>query len=168
MGVFDFVKDAGRKIFGQEDEPQRKPAPAAPGRTVADVHADRNRRLGGEIVRFVEGLGLDVEDLSVRVDGDTAHVKGKVATQDEREKVILAAGNVRGIARVDDKVAVTGGEGGESTMYTVKSGDTLSKIARQHYGDANAYPRIFEANRPLLEDPDEIYPGQVLRIPPKG
>ena len=168
MGVFDFVKDAGKRILGRDDEPQPEATPARPGPTVADVHADRNRRLGGEIVRFVEGLGLPVEDLSVRVEGETAHVKGKVPTQDDREKVILAAGNVHGIARVDDKVAVGGGAGGGSTMYTVKSGDTLSKIARQHYGDANAYHRIFEANRPLLEDPDEIYPGQVLRIPPKS
>ena len=47
------------------------------------------------------------------------------------------------------------------------SGDTLSKIAKQYYGDANAYPRIFEANKPMLSHPDRIYPGQTLRIPPK-
>ena len=51
-------------------------------------------------------------------------------------------------------------------MYEVKSGDTLSKIAREFYGDAMKYPAIFEANKPLLSDPDKIYPGQVLRIPP--
>lgn len=159
MSIFDFVKDAGKKILGMDDDP-------APN--VADEQEDRNRRLGGEILRFVNGLGLKVEDLSVRVDGDTAHVKGKVPTQDDREKVILAAGNVQGIARVDDKVQVTGAAGSASTMYTVKSGDTLSKIAQEHYGDASAYPRIFEANRPLLDDPDKIYPGQTLRIPPKA
>jgi len=54
---------------------------------------------------------------------------------------------------------------GESRFYTVRSGDTLSKIAREFYGDANAYMRIFEANRPMLKDPDAIFPGQKLRIP---
>jgi nucleoid-associated protein YgaU len=53
-----------------------------------------------------------------------------------------------------------------STFYTVESGDTLGKIAAQHYGDASKYPLIFEANRPMLTDPDKIYPGQTLRIPP--
>ena len=53
----------------------------------------------------------------------------------------------------------------ESQMYTVKSGDSLSKIASEVYGDANKYMQIFEANKPMLSDPDKIYPGQVLRIP---
>jgi nucleoid-associated protein YgaU len=56
----------------------------------------------------------------------------------------------------------------EATFYTVKSGDTLSKIAKDQYGNASKYPAIFEANRPMLLDPDKIYPGQVLRIPPEG
>ncbi len=54
-----------------------------------------------------------------------------------------------------------------SVFYTVQSGDTLSKIAKAHYGDANAYHAIFEANKPMLKHPDKIFPGQVLRIPPK-
>ena len=53
-----------------------------------------------------------------------------------------------------------------ATFYTVVSGDSLSKIAKKHYGDASKYPVIFDANRPMLKDPDKIYPGQVLRIPP--
>jgi nucleoid-associated protein YgaU len=52
-----------------------------------------------------------------------------------------------------------------SKTYTVKAGDTLSKIAKQHLGDANAYMKIFEANRDQLSNPDLIKPGQVLRIP---
>ena len=52
-------------------------------------------------------------------------------------------------------------------FYTVRKGDTLSAIAKRHYGDANAYNSIFEANRPMLDHPDRIYPGQVLRIPPR-
>ncbi len=54
----------------------------------------------------------------------------------------------------------------KATFYTVQSGDSLSKIAKAHYGDAMKYPAIFEANKPMLEHPDKIYPGQVLRIPP--
>ncbi|ODS54858.1 MAG: peptidoglycan-binding protein [Acidobacteria bacterium SCN 69-37] len=50
--------------------------------------------------------------------------------------------------------------------YTVKSGDTLSKIAKEFYGDATKYPKIFEANRDQLSDPDKIKVGQVLQIPP--
>ena len=53
----------------------------------------------------------------------------------------------------------------ESKFYTVKSGDNLSKISKEMYGDANQYPKIFEANKPMLKSPDEIFPGQVLRIP---
>ena len=95
--------------------------------------------------------------------GDVASVSGTAATQEVREKVVLAAGNVAGIAQVNDdglEVAQPA-----ATMYTVQSGDSLSKIAKAHYGDAMKYPQIFEANRPMLTDPDLIYPGQVLRIP---
>ena len=86
-------------------------------------------------------------------------------SQEDKEKLVLACGNVRGIAEVDEDLEVEQ-KAPEATMYTVKSGDSLSKIAKQHYGDASKYPRIFEANRPMLSDPDKIYPGQVLRIPP--
>jgi LysM repeat protein len=75
-------------------------------------------------------------------------------------------GNVEGVARVDDRLEVTTPQP-ESRYYTVVRGDTLSKIAKDHYGNANQYPKIFEANKPMLKDPDKIYPGQVLRIPPK-
>ncbi len=81
-----------------------------------------------------------------------------------REKVVLVLGNTAGIAQVDDRLEVERKEP-EAQFYTVKSGDTLSKIAKQYYGNANKYPTIFEANRPMLQNPDKIYPGQVLRIP---
>ena len=85
-------------------------------------------------------------------------------TQADREKVILVLGNTAGIAQVDDRLEVERKEP-EAQFYTVKAGDTLSKIAKQHYGNANKYPTILEANRPMLRNPDQIYPGQVLRIP---
>lgn len=64
-------------------------------------------------------------------------------------------------------IKVTGGSGASTTgkTYTVKAGDTLSKIARQHLGDANAYMKIYEVNRDQLSNPDLIKPGQVLRLP---
>jgi nucleoid-associated protein YgaU len=68
-------------------------------------------------------------------------------------------------------IKVTGGgaaaapAAASARTYTVKSGDTLSAIAKQHLGDANAYMKIYEANRDQLSDPDKIKPGQVLKIP---
>jgi nucleoid-associated protein YgaU len=90
--------------------------------------------------------------------------------------MVLCAGNQYGISKVDCKLTVDAPPQAaaapaapaepESTFYTVQSGDTLGKIAAQQYGDAGKYPVIFEANRPMLTDPDKIYPGQTLRIPP--
>ena len=69
-------------------------------------------------------------------------------------------GDSRIVGQVDDQLSVPA-----LTFYTVKKGDTLSKISKQFYGDANAYKKIFDANRDQLKDPDKIQPGQVLRIP---
>jgi nucleoid-associated protein YgaU len=101
------------------------------------------------------------------VKGDVATVTGKTKSQADREKVVLAVGNTKGIAQVDDQITVET-PAPEATYYTVQRGDTLSKIAREQYGEASKYPAIFEANRPMLKDPDKIYPGQKLRIPPQS
>jgi nucleoid-associated protein YgaU len=114
---------------------------------------------------MVQGLGFEVEDLSIKVDDGVATISGKVNSQSDKEKIVLAVGNTAGIGRVDDRLEIENPEP-EATFYTVKSGDSLSKIAKQHYGNAMKYPVIFEANKPMLTDPDKIYPGQVLRIPP--
>ena len=86
--------------------------------------------------------------------------------QETQEKVILAAGNVEGVSAVDNMMSVEQ-SAPAAQFYTVVKGDTLSKIAKQFYGDANAYMGIFEANKPMLSHPDKIYPGQNLRIPPR-
>jgi nucleoid-associated protein YgaU len=65
------------------------------------------------------------------------------------------------------RLAMSRGSRQPSKFYTVVKGDTLSKIAKEFYGDASKYPVIFEANTPMLKDPDLIYPGQVLRVPPQ-
>jgi nucleoid-associated protein YgaU len=159
MGLFDFVKNAGEKIFGK-DEPE--PAPRTHNVDPATLEKmKRNKALQNLVAK----LGLEVENLKIEVDGDTATVSGLVDDQAEREKVVLAVGNVVGIARVDDRLEAKKKEP-EAQLHTVVSGDTLSKIAKKYYGDAGKYPAIFEANKPMLKDPDKIYPGQVLRIPP--
>jgi len=143
MGLFDFFRrDAGKKLGNAE--------------------ALKAEDIKQEIGR----LGLDAQGLDVAVNGDTVSVSGQAASQEQKEKIVLAAGNVQGVAKVDDQMGVAQAAAPQSQFYTVVSGDTLSKIAKQFYKDANKYPQIFEANRPMLKDPDEIYPGQVLRIPP--
>ena len=68
-------------------------------------------------------------------------------------------------AKSQAAAASAGAGGGAGTTYTVKSGDSLSKIAKQFYGDAGKYQRIFEANRDTLDNPDNIQVGQELVIP---
>ncbi|MEC8883779.1 MAG: peptidoglycan-binding protein LysM, partial [Bacteroidota bacterium] len=109
-------------------------------------------------------LGLEVEGLDIKIDGETATVTGKAKDQATKEKVVLVVGNVDGIAQVDDQMSAEHKEP-EAQFHTVVSGDTLSKIAKKFYGNAMKYPVIFEANKPMLKDPDKIYPGQMLRIP---
>lgn len=112
-------------------------------------------------------LGLKVSDLKVTYDSAiyTATVSGAAADQETKEKVVLAAGNIMNVAKVDDQMTVTSSGGSEAKFHTVEKGDTLSKISKQVYGDANQYNKISEANKPMLKSPDLIYPGQVLRIP---
>jgi nucleoid-associated protein YgaU len=159
MGLIDFVKDAGRKMLGiDDDKPKAKVAtPASP----AEMDGKRAKAL----TAVVRETGIPVNQVSITVNGDLATVRGKVATQAEKEKVALAIGNTFGIARVDDQLQVEKAEP-QATFYTVRKGDTLSAIAKAHYKDGSKYPLIFEANKPMLSDPDKIFPGQVLRIPP--
>lgn len=107
---------------------------------------------------------LHLGDYEIKVNDDAATVLGEAADQETKEKVVLAVGNTHGISTVRDFIRVAKA-GAEAEMYTVQSGDSLSKIAKEVYGDAMKYTVIFEANKPLLTDPDLIYPGQVLRIP---
>jgi nucleoid-associated protein YgaU len=188
MGVFDFVSEAGKKLFsgGRIDE--------------------------SAVLAHLKGLGITVHGLSVVAfqEEKKVTVSGRVETMENREKLIVAAGNVEGVQQVDDRIRVAPFESEaaepapspsgstpdsnldapsesaaaeplpidpeptesakepepESTFYTVQSGDTLSGIAKAQYGSAGLYVKIFEANQPMLTDPNKIYPGQVLRIPP--
>jgi nucleoid-associated protein YgaU len=160
MGLFDFVKDAGSKMFGDSDDDSKG---GVKQRELDEVLADKQK--GQTLTKLVTEMGLGGDDLRVKFRDGMATVTGTVALQENREKVVLLIGNTQGVARVDDRLKVQKAQP-EATLYTVKSGDSLSKIAKAHYGDAMKYLTIFEANRPMLEDPNKIYPGQVLRIPP--
>jgi nucleoid-associated protein YgaU len=161
MGLFTFIKDAGAKIFGGKTSREKK-ADAAAKDAVKEAAEDREaeQQLRATIMR----LDLEVENLGITIKDDMAKVTGKVASQEIREKVILVIGNSAGIATVDDDLEVEV-KAPEAKFHTVERGDTLSKIAKKVYGNAMKYPVIFEANKPMLSDPDKIYPGQVLRIP---
>ncbi len=156
MGLFSFLKSAGEKLFGTK--------PSAVPANVPDAAAiERERRISA-MQSYLTGLGLDIQNIDLDIDGDKVTIYGQAETQADKEKVILALGNVEGVASVDDRISVLVQEP-EAELYEVKSGDSLSKIAKHFYGDAMRYNEIFEANKPMLKHPDKIYPGQTLRIP---
>lgn len=142
MGLWSFVKGAGKKVFGGDDD--------------AEVS-------GAALQDELKDLGLEAEGIDIKVEGDKVRVSGKAPSQEMREKVILAVGNVEGVAAVEDDVE--GGDG-EPRFHTVQTGDTLWAISEKTLGNGAHYEKIFEANKPMLSHPDKIYPGQVLRIPP--
>ena len=92
--------------------------------------------------------------------------KGTTQTQEEANKIWDAIKTIPDWKNeVVADIKATGGSASASETYTVKPGDTLSKIAKEHLGNANAYMQIFEANKDQLKDPDKIQPGQVLKMP---
>ena len=164
MSIVSFLKEAGEKLFGGKSA-QAAPAPSGP--TVAENVATLNKQASDSIAKYIADQGLKVQGLEVAFDGasSTVTVRGQAPDQETREKVLLCCGNVQGVAQVKDEMTVAQSATPPAQFHTVKSGDTLSKIAKDAYGDANAYMKIFEANKPMLKHPDKIYPGQVLRIP---
>ncbi len=141
MGLFDFVKDAGAKIFGKEDKSEK-------------------------IQEMLENeFGDHISQLEVRVEEDVVYLSGVCDTAATKEKAILIAGNVEGVAGVNDDKFLAPQPQQKVTFYTVKSGDSLSKIAKHFYGNAMLYGKIFDANREVIKNPDLIYPGQKIRIP---
>ena len=166
MGLFSFFKNAGKKLFkSKEAEAAEKAAEARKAASDAAAWDEQMRKQKETLLRgILESLDLPNDNLSIFYDDDVVTVSGSVEKQADKEKVILALGNVNGVAYVDDRIEVANPEP-ESAFYTVKKGDSLSKIAKRFYGNAMKYQQIFEANRPMLSDPDKIYPGQNLRIP---
>lgn len=189
MAFWDFVKDAGKSVFGS--------AEAAEAKTPEQQDTERKvKALEAE----VKALGLDFGHVHLTLRGDTVKVESKGADRETMEKLILAVGNIKGIARVEADLpkadvpfgaaaaaepavppaaaapaaaapaaapagAAAAAPADAPIFHTVKKGETLSAIAQHYLGKASLYPKIFEANRPMLSDPDKIYPGQMLRIP---
>ena len=142
MGIFDFLKDAGADLIGL-------------GKNEAE-----------EIESLLKtDLGDSITDLKVSFDDGTATLEGNCDSHATKEKAVLLAGNIKDVGKVNDENLVAPPPLEETEFYTVKSGDSLSKIAKSYYGDAMKYPVIFEANREVIKDPNLIYPGQALRIP---
>ena len=155
MGLLSFIKEAGEKLFGS-------------GEAKAGT-ADANTAAAKAIKDYIGAMKLSADNLEVAFDGSTGTVtvSGQANDQETREKIVLCCGNVAQVDKVVDNMSVKNPLP-EAKFYTVVRGDTLSKIAKEYYGNANAYMKIFEANKPMLTHPDKIYPGQVLRIPPKA
>ncbi|MDX1543123.1 MAG: peptidoglycan-binding protein LysM [Christiangramia sp.] len=164
MGIFSFIKDAGKKVFGLDKARTRE---AGKTSELEKEERKENEKAARKLEQIILDLNLKIENLKINIENDMAVVTGKAMDQATREKIILVVGNSEGIAQVDDRMDVENVEP-EAVFHTVERGDTLSKISKEHYGDPNQYPLIFEANKPMLQDPDKIYPGQVLRIPPLG
>lgn len=144
MGLFKFAKDAGERM-----------GDAFTDNWLTNIFKGKDDD---------EHNRVDAGKVTAEQKGERVILKGTARTQAEAEKMIIAAGNRKGVSEVESHIEVEQ-KAPESRFYEVKSGDTLSKIAKSEYGDAMKYPVIFDANRPLLSDPDKIYPGQVLRIP---
>jgi nucleoid-associated protein YgaU len=171
MSIISFIQDAGERLFNREKPaPDIRPLPpksaSTPAATTKKDPDALDRAAADAIRKYLGSKGLATDKLDVQYDGatTTVTVSGNVPDQETREKIVLLAGNVANVHHVNDQLSVANG-GTASEYYVVKSGDTLSKIAEQHYGSANKYSAIFEANKPMLSDPDKIYPGQTLRIP---
>lgn len=145
MGLFDFAKDVGRKIFDTDAEAADKI------RDLVDL------RLAG------------IDNLDVKYDDGVATLRGDCPDESTRNRAVLIAGDVQGVERVvaDDLnfPEPPPEEKQKFEIYEISSGDTLSAIAKKYYGNASKYTRIHEANKDLIPDPNKIYPGQKIQIP---
>ena len=157
MSLFSFIKEAGEKLFGGKE---------AQAATVANDQEALNAKAASAIENYINVQNLGVSNPKVSYDAALGKVTvtGEAPTQAIKEKVTLCCGNVSSVTSVDNQMTVLNPEP-EAQYHDVVRGDTLSAIAKKYYGDANKYPVIFEANKPMLTHPDKIYPGQKLRIP---
>ena len=141
MGLFDFIKNVGANILGK-------------GNDAEDIKNHLQKDIGDKIT-----------NLNVEFDDGVVTLFGECDSQATKEKAVLIAGNIKGVERVEDVNLIAPPDEEPAEFYTVQRGDSLSKIAKNYYGNAMKYPEIFEANREVIKDPDLIYPGQQLRIP---
>jgi nucleoid-associated protein YgaU len=160
MGILSFIKGAGEKLFGAASTPaQATPAPA-------DSDA-LNKTAGSAILTYIRAQGLDATSRQVTYDGTThtVTVSGEAADQPTKDKILVAAGNVQNVDKVDDRLTVTTPAAAPTQFHTVVAGDNLWKIAEKYCGSGAKNEATFQANTPMLKSPDKIYPDQVLVIP---
>ena len=141
MGLFDFVKEIGNKLFNRDAEAAEK------------------------IKQHIEAANPGISGLTVEFNDGVVALSGQAASAEAMEKAVLLAGNVKGVSDVKVDGLQTPPAKEKVEYYIIKKGDTLSAIAKQFYGKANDYPKIFEANREVIKDANLIYPGQKIRIP---
>jgi nucleoid-associated protein YgaU len=141
MGLFDFFKDMGEKIFGSEDEAAEK------------------------IKENIEAANPGIQDLNVAYHDGVVELTGTADSAEAMEKAVLMAGNVKGVSEVKADGVSAPPQPAPVEYYVIQKGDSLSAIAKRYYGNAKDYPRIFDANREVIKNPDLIYPGQKIRIP---
>jgi nucleoid-associated protein YgaU len=141
MGLFDFAADLGKKLFGEDDDPAEK------------------------IKQQIEENNPGIKDLDVGFENGKVVLSGNAESAEAMEKTVLIAGNVKGVSEVAAEALNAPQQQAKVEYYTIESGDTLSAIAKRFLGNASDYPKIFEANREVIKDPNLIYPGQKIRIP---
>ena len=141
MGLFDFFKDMGEKIFGSEEEAAEK------------------------IKENIEAANPGIQDLNVAYHDGVVELTGTADSAEAMEKAVLMAGNVKGVSEVKADGVSAPPQQAQVEYYIIQKGDSLSAIAKRYYGNAKDYPRIFDANREVIKNPDLIYPGQKIRIP---
>ena len=141
MGLFDFAVNMGKKLFGGGDDPAAK------------------------IKQEIEASNPGIQNLNVEFKDGKVSLSGDAASAEAMEKAVLIAGNVQGVGEVNADQVKAPAQSGQVDYYIIQQGDTLSAIAKKFLGNANDYPKIFEANREVIQDPNKIYPGQKIRIP---
>ncbi|MCP4283539.1 MAG: peptidoglycan-binding protein LysM [Gammaproteobacteria bacterium] len=141
MGLFDFVRNVGNKIFNRDEEAAEK------------------------IRQHIEVDNPGIKDMKVAFNDGVVSIAGDAASPAAMEKAVLMAGNIKGVGEVKADEVNVPETGSKAEYYVIKSGDTLSALAKEYYGNAMDYPRIFDANREVIKDPDKIFVGQKIRIP---
>ena len=141
MGLFDFIKEIGHKLFNRDEEAAEK------------------------IKKHIEAMNPGITALGVSYSNGVVSLSGQAASAAAMEKAVLLAGNVQGVSEVNIDSLQAPPVQEKVEYYIIKKGDTLSAIAKQFYGKANDYPKIFEANREVIKDANLIFPGQKIRIP---
>jgi nucleoid-associated protein YgaU len=116
----------------------------------------------GDVSQALQGAGVSVSNLNVKDVGGMTAVYGSVGSDDEKQKAEHAI--EERVGKISNHIEVSGASGGNRT-YTVKAGDSLSKIAKEMYGDASKWKKIHQANTDRIKDPDKIQPGWTLTIP---